>query len=223
MAAQPIPPLQPPKSEYTFERGFPGKEASQRARDDADYQRAVIAYRFWYPTISCEGIFNGPREMGLKDNQTIIMLFADPRHIVFTPNSDTPYASATLDLEEGPYVIEVPPGPMIGLADDHHQGWILDMGLPGPAGAKGGRHLILPPGYKGEPPAGYFAGRSLSNKVLVAIRSLPLKGDIKGAMQHIRAVRIYPLASASNPKLLNVMDVTDKSIDCTCLRWEDNI
>jgi hypothetical protein len=36
--------------QYTFERGYPTPETSQRARDDADFQRAVIAYRFWYPT-----------------------------------------------------------------------------------------------------------------------------------------------------------------------------
>ena len=29
------------------------------------------------------------------------------------------------------------------------------MGLPGPDAGKGGKHLILPPGYKGEVPAGY--------------------------------------------------------------------
>jgi len=223
MAAQPIPPLKPPKSEYPFERGFPTKEASQLARDDADYQRAVIAYRFWYPTVSCEGIFNGGREMGLADNQNIIMMFAGPRHVVFTPNSDTPYASATLDISDGPYVIEIPPGPMIGLANDHHQGWILDMGLPGPAAAKGGKHLIVPPAHNGEPRGGYFYGRSRSNKVLVAIRSLPLKGDVKGAMDHIRAVKIYSLRTAADPKLLKVVDISDRSIDCTCLRWENNI
>jgi hypothetical protein len=41
-----------------FHGGFPPADAAQKARDDADYQRAMIAYRFWYPTISCEGIFN---------------------------------------------------------------------------------------------------------------------------------------------------------------------
>jgi hypothetical protein len=210
------------RPQYTFEHNFPTSEAAQSARDDADFQRAVIAYRFWYPTISCEGIMNGARELGTKEG-TLALQETAPRHVCFTPNSDTPYGLCILDLKDGPYVIDIPPGAFIGLVNDHHQGWILDMGLPGPAGAKGGKHLVLPPGYKGEAPSGYFHGTSVSNKVMVAIRSLPPEGDVKAAMNGLRAVKIYPLASAANPKPLQVVDVTDRALDASCLRWEDNI
>jgi hypothetical protein len=209
--------------EAPFKGGFAPPDEAQKARDDADYQRAVTAYRFWYPTVSCEGIFNGCRERGINDNESIMILSAGPRQVAFTANSDTPYGAGALDVKDGPYVIELPPGPFIGLADDHHQGWILDMGLPGPAGARGGKHLILPPGYKGEVPAGYFVGKSASNKVLIALRSLPVKGDVKGAMDALSAVKIYPLATAANPQPLKFVDVTEKEMDGTCLRWEDNL
>src|SRR5262249_24574509 len=162
---------------------------------EADYQRAITAYRFWYPTVSCEGIFNGNRVKGIKDNESIIVLSAGPRQGAFTANSDTPYGAGCLDVKDGPYVVEMPPGNFIGLANDHHQGWILDMGLPGPAGNKGGKHLILPPDHKGEVPARYFAGKSASNKVLIAIRSLPANGDVKGALAALRSIKIYPLAT----------------------------
>src|SRR5262249_7964988 len=99
----------------------------------------------------------------------------------------------------------------------------LDMGLPGPDGGKGGKHLILPPGYKEEPPKGYFVGRSASNKVLIAVRSLPVKGDVKGAMDALRTIKIYPLATAANPNLMKFVDTSEKAMDCTCLRWEDNV
>jgi hypothetical protein len=154
-----------------FKGGFPTPDEAQKARDDADNQRAVTAYRFWYPTVSCEGFFNGNRELGVKDNEGIIIVATAPRHVFFTPNSDTPYGAGVLDLKDGPYVIEVPPGQFIGLVNDHHQGWILDMGLPGPAGPRGGKHLILPPGYKDKVPDGYYSGRSASNRVLVALRA----------------------------------------------------
>jgi hypothetical protein len=206
-----------------FKGGFPPPDEAQKARDDADYQRAVTAYRFWYPTVSCEGIFNGNRELGLKDNEDMSLMAAGPRQVVFTANSDTPYGAATLDVKDGPYVIELPAGPLIGLADDHNQGWILDMGLPGPDGGKGGKHLILPPGYKEEPPSGYFVGKSPSYKVLIAVRSLPVKGDVKAAMDALSTIKIYPLATAANPKLLKFVDASEKAMDCTCLRWEDNI
>jgi hypothetical protein len=61
-----------------------------------------------------------------------LLVMAQPRHVGFTLNSDTPYAGGILDLREsGPMVVELPPGPLVGLADDHHQRWITDMGLPG--------------------------------------------------------------------------------------------
>jgi hypothetical protein len=203
--------------------GFPAPEAAQKTRDDADYGRAVAAYRFWYPTVSCEGIFHGNREQGLQDSQGIPILSARPHHVGFTLNSDTPYAGGVLDLKGGPYVVELPPGPFIGLANDHHQRWIMDLGIPGPDEGKGGKHLILPPDFRDAVPEGYFVGRSSSYKVLVALRALPIKGDAKGAIDSMRAIRIYPLATAADPKPLPFADMTDKAMDSTPLRWESNL
>ena len=41
-------------SDYEFDRGFPTSQAAQQSRDDADFDRAVTAYRFWYPTVSVD-------------------------------------------------------------------------------------------------------------------------------------------------------------------------
>ncbi|MGH6643990.1 MAG: DUF1254 domain-containing protein, partial [Bradyrhizobium sp.] len=150
---------------YELVQGYPTPDTAQRAQDDADFQRAVTAYRFWYPAVSVEGIFNGNRAVGIQDNLAMGIAAAGPRQVGFTLNSDTPYGSAALDLSQGPIVIVVPPGPYIGLVDNHYQGWILDLGLPGPNEGRGGKHLILPPGYKGQVPAGYQVGRSSSFKV----------------------------------------------------------
>jgi hypothetical protein len=206
---------------YPFERGYPAGDSSQRARDDADLERALTAYRFWYPSVSNEGIFNGNREGGLNDNESALAAAVGPSAVAFTANSDTPYGAGVLDVKDGPWVIELPPGPFIGLVDDHHQGWILDMGLPGPDAGKGGKHLILPPGYEVKAPAGYHVGASASYKVLFAIRALPLKGDAKAALKALMTIRIYPLANPA--KLLKLVDASGQRMDSTCLRWEDNI
>jgi hypothetical protein len=204
--------------EAPFHGGFPPPDAAQKARNETDYQRAVTAYRFWYPTVSVEGIFNGNREQGINDNEAMPILASQPRHTGFTLNSDTPYGGGVLDLKAGPYVIELPPGPFIGLANDHNQGWILDVGLPGPDAGKGGKHLILPPRFKGEVPKGFFLGKSASYKVLVALRSLPVQGDMQAAISALRAVKIYPLSDET--KVLKFVDMTDKKMDSTPLRWE---
>lgn len=208
---------------YTFASGYPLADTSQRARDDADFQRAMIAYRFWYPTVSTEGIFDGARAAGIEDGKAISIAAAGPKQVAFTANSDTPYGFGVLDLTNGPIVIELPPGPLIGLVNNHHQGWVLDMGLPGPDAGKGGKHLVLPPGYQGEIPAAYHAGRSNSLKALVAIRAMPVAGDIAGAMEALRSIKIYPLSSAAKPQLLEYVDTSERAMDATLLRWEDNI
>lgn len=200
--------------------GFPSQKVIQESREEQDFNRAVTAYRFWYPTVSAEAIFNGNREIGIKDNQNIAILTTEPHHIGFTLNSDTPYAAAVLDLTKGPMVIELPPGPFVGLVNDHHQRWILDMGIPGADRGQGGKYIILPPDYKGKIPTGNFkTGNSSSYKALLALRAVPIKGD-EDAMTNLRAVKVYPLASLDNPQLLTFVDASKMKMDSTPLRWE---
>ncbi|TWB04447.1 DUF1254 domain-containing protein [Bradyrhizobium stylosanthis] len=204
---------------YSFERGYPSADTTKRARDDADMQRAITAYRFWYPTVSVEGIFNGNRELGLKDGEKMGIVAAGPQQVGFTLNSDTPYGSGVIDVSKGPIVIELPAGPYIGLVNDHNQGWVQDLGLPGPDAGKGGKHLVLPPDYKGKVPAGYHVGQSKSYKNLLAVRALPVGGDVNKAMDALRAIKIHPLGGNTN---VAIVDMTDQKLDASSLRWEDN-
>jgi hypothetical protein len=208
---------------YAFQHGYPTPEATRQSRDDADFQRAVTAYRFWYPTVSVEGIFNGNRVVGMLDGQTWGIAAAGPRQVGFTLNSDTPYGSGVLDLSKGPMVIELPPGAFIGLVDDHNQGWVQDMGLPGPDAGKGGKYLFLPPGYTGKVPTGYHVSHSNTFKNLFALRALPIGGDAQKALNALRTIKVYPLASAAQPQSLKVVDTTEKAMDSSSLKWEDNI
>ena len=121
-------------------------------------------------------------------------------------------------------VIDLPPGAYIGLVDDHHQRWVMDMGIPGPDQGRGGKHLVLGPDFDGDVPDGYYVGRSSSYKVLVALRALPVGGDQNKALDALRAVRIYPLpAAGADREPVEMVETTDRDIDSTCLRWEDNL
>ena len=55
----------PDAHSLAFERGFPTESGAQSGHGDAYFQAAVKAYRFWYFTLSVEGIFNGNREVGI--------------------------------------------------------------------------------------------------------------------------------------------------------------
>ena len=189
----------------------------------SDLERAITAYRFWFPTVSAEAIYDGNRNIGVKDNESFVALSAKPLHVGFTLNSDTPYAGGVLDLGSGPMVIEIPTGPFIALVNDHHQQWIVDMGIPGQDKGLGGKYLILPPHYKGVIPKGYAIGQSSSYKVLVAIRALPLGGDIDKAMHHLKSVKVYPLSSSTQPKPMKFIDANKMKMDSTPLKWETSL
>jgi hypothetical protein len=138
-------------------------------------------------------------------------------------NSDTPYAPLPLDVRDGPMVIELPPGPLICVAMDVNQRWIADMGLPGPDQGRGGRHVILPPGYDGDIPDGYYGGRSTSYRVLGGIRSLPVGGDVKAATERLTTVQVRPLHPSPGWTDPVWRDLTPEPQDTTPDRWEDNI
>src|SRR5262249_55530792 len=88
--------------------------------------------------------------------------------------------------------------------------WVTDMGLPGPDAGKGGKHVILPPDWKGEPPAGHHTGKSTTNRVFLIIRSLPIGGDIKAAIERIQTVKIQPLNPPADWKPPTWTNVTEK-------------
>jgi hypothetical protein len=209
---------------YEFTNGFPTERTAARVRDDQDYQRALQAYRFFYPTVSMEGTFQGTRDAGALDNKGALVLAGAPRHVLFTGNSDTPYMGGVFNLKEaGPMVVELPPGPFLGIVNDHHFGWVHDLGLPGEDAGKGGKHLILPPDYKGDVPTGYYVARSKTNLVLLAARALPPNGDMQAALAKQRTVKIYPLSQSARPSPYAFIDRSNDKIDITLLRWEDNI
>ena len=105
-------------------------------------------------------------EIAIADN------FADPKSLWLTANDTTIYGATNIDLgKDGPVVVEIPPGPIVGLIDDFWQKSISDVGLPGPDGDKGGKFLLLPPGYKGEvPQSGYHVLKAATNNFNAMVR-----------------------------------------------------
>ena len=140
--------MQTTNTAYTFERSFPSGDTASKAYDDSDLNTAITAYKFFYPTVSIIATWKGNVAAGLTTNKQFMIMEGSPKQIVFTPNSDTPYEGANIDLSNGPMVIELPPGPLMCVVNDMNQRYVMDMGLPGPDAGKGGKHIILPPGYK---------------------------------------------------------------------------
>jgi hypothetical protein len=148
-----------------FFDGLPTKETSQKVYENLDFLRGVEVFLNFMPATSLEAIRRGQIEMGATAANQIVILdqLMDSASLFLTGNAETVYASVILDLErDGAAVAEIPPGCGPGTVNDAFFRFVVDMGAPRPERGKGGKYLILPPGYEGEPRSGYFLARSPS-------------------------------------------------------------
>ena len=147
-----------------FDRGFLPEHGIKTLKDELVFQRAVQAYLWALPALNMYGMKEGSEKVFGK-GYNVLPIFKDrlnAKTLVTTPNSDVIYAMGYLDLkEDGPMVIEVPPG-LQGILDDFCQRpicsegeidgrvWCGDVGLartrprqgrqvPGPAAGLQGR------------------------------------------------------------------------------------
>jgi hypothetical protein len=197
-----------------FEKGFPTEETTKKLFDEMDYQRAVQAYLWAYPAVSFESIRIGAkRDLGVDLNDFVIAdNYADPKAVWLTANDTTIYSCVNVDLgKSGPLVVEVPPGAIVGMIDDFWQRSVIDVGLPGPDGPKGGKFLLLPPGYKGEvPQAGYHVVQATMNNHNIMVRGIVQNGDKDAAVANVKKFTVYPLSESSNPKPTKIVSMSGK-------------
>jgi hypothetical protein len=202
-----------------FKNGFPTEETARKLFDEIDYQRAVQAFLWAYPAVSFESIRVGAlRTLGADHNDFVIAdNFFDPKGVWLTANDTTIYGFVNVDLgKSGPIVVEIPPGAIVGIIDDFWQRSIADVGLPGPDGAKGGKFLHLPPGYKGDAPqTGYHVLQGTMNNYNVMVRGIVEKDDKDAAVQNVKRVKVYPLSASSSPTPNKFISGSGKVIDTT--------
>jgi hypothetical protein len=212
-----------PSDRYEFKGGYPTEQTVLEAYDSLDLNRAISTYRFFYPTVSGAAVFQGTAKAGVEVNKKFGYMDTQPRHVGYTLNSDTPYGAVLLDLKIGPMVIELPPGPLLGAALDINQRWIADMGIPGPDAGKGGKHLILPPGYKSQVPSRFHVGRATSLRVVGGMRSLPEKGDVAGAVERLKSIKVYPLKKPAGWTDPTWFDMTPQPQDTSPHSFEESL
>jgi hypothetical protein len=147
---------------------------------------------------------------------------ADWKNQTLTPNPDAIYFMTFFNTKDvGPVVIEVPPAEGGSLAANIDDIWQAALEDAGPAGAdegKGGKYLVLPPDYSGQPPAGYFALPSQTYGGYALFRSnLPSRtdADFAKSVAYAKQLKIYPLASATNPPPTVFTDVMEILYDST--------
>ena len=161
--------------ELEFTSGYPTAATASKLYDELDFQRAVQAYLWALPMASYGAMADAHKTLGADDHTVVIAdKLAEPRQLALTANRDTVYMSGVLDLREGPMVMELPPG-LLGTMNNIWQQPLVDLGGPfSPEQNRGGKFLILPPGYDGQlPEIHHHIVRSDSNIVVFYLRGIP--------------------------------------------------
>ena len=183
-----------------FFDGFPDDASVEKIYDNLDFQRAVQAYLLALPAVNMAGLREGLLQLG-PPNTTIPTFdtMMDSRSLFLTANANTAYTWVWINLKDGPLVAEVPPM-VLGMIDDFWFRYVTDIGIVGPDKGKGGKYLLLPPGYEGDVPQGYIVVRVPTYESILVWRNFPVKGDIKPAIESLKKLtRIYPLAQTGKP------------------------
>jgi hypothetical protein len=195
-----------------FDDGIPALETAERLFDHLDFIRGVEAFLSCVPAASLEAMHQGMREVGLDACHKIAMAdrLLDSNPLFLTGNTDTVYASAILDLDrDGPTVVEIPPGCGPGTVNDAWFRFVVDMGAPGPDRGAGGSYLIVPNGYDGELPDGYFVATSPSSINWLILRGFLVDGKADTAAAMFRdGLRVYPLAAQGSPPAMEFVTMS---------------
>ncbi len=180
--------------------GFPDKATAEKLWDNLDYQRAVQAYLLAIPAVGQVLDRNASNTLG-PVNQTVPIWeeLVDSRTLGLTFNDNTVYTWTWVNLKDGPLVVELPPM-VLGAMNDIWFLWVSDWGITGPDKGKGGKYLLLPPGYEGEVPEGYFVVHSPTYNLWLPYRIYLKDGSPKaGIEQTKKTLKIYPLADKDKP------------------------
>jgi len=191
----------------------------------AVHRRAVEAAIWAMPAVNYELMF---REMARKLDGGFNQVLYWPRLLdwknqTLTPNPDVIYLMPFFNTKDvGPMVLEIPPaddGLFNGSVMDYWQAAIEDIGPGGVDKGKGGKYVILPPGYDStKVPAGYIPLPSDTYQGYALVRSVLESGsdeDVAKAVKYARRMKLYPLAKAPNPPETVFVDASGVLFDST--------
>lgn len=204
-----------------FEQNRPTAKTAKTLQEELIFQRATQTYLWAMPLLNTMGMRDGFAQSYTPTYNTMAIWEKrlDAKTRITTPNSDLIYGMVFVNLADtGPLVFEAPPK-LQGILLDMWQRPIPvdggqffgDLGLPGPDGGAGGKFLILPPGYTGSVPEGYYVYRSGTNNVFIFLRSFYQSLDnIQPAVDVLKQSVLYPLGKKDSAAKMQFHDASGK-------------
>jgi hypothetical protein len=187
-------------------------------------RRAVEAVIWGMPAVNTDLMYQAMvRETKGAFNQIVYWSrLPDWKNQTLTPNPDAIYLMPFFNMKDvGPVVLEIPPaddGSITGNIVDVWQAALEDVGPAGVDKGKGGKILVLPPGYKDKAPDGYIALPSETYRGYALLRSILRGGsdaDVAKAVAYGRRVKLYPLSQVANPPPTIFVDAINVVFDST--------
>ena len=198
-----------------FFDGVPTDATVATVYDNLDRMRGTQVFLDNVGAVSMYAVRKGLADAGSQGANKIALFedLLDSQTLVVTANTSTLYAYTFTDLaKDGPTVIEVPPG-MLGFLNDAWQRFAGNMGVTGPDKGKGGKYLVVPPGYTGDIPDGYFLLKPPTNRNFMFLRG-SIKDGLKPAVENITSkLRVYPLKDAANPAATEFVNMSNKAFN----------
>ena len=206
----------------------PAKQSDPSSFEDLERQvlqhRAIEALIWGMPAVNRDLMYQAMlRETKGRDNQILYWSrLLDWKNQTLTPNTEVIYLTPHFDTKEvGPVVMEIPPaegGAIVGTIMDAWQMPLEDVGPAGADKGKGGKYLILPPGYKAKVPNEYIALPSQTYKGYALLRSIRQSGsdaDLAKAVEYGKRIKIYPMSQADKPSPTTYVDAAGLLYDAT--------
>src|SRR4029453_16283306 len=204
-------------------RASTGLTPAQLARN-AMRRRALEAVIWGMPAVNTDLMYQAmAREVKGSWNQIVYWSrLLDWKNQTPPPNPDAIFLMPFFDtVQAGPMVIEIPPadeGSITGSIMDCWQTPLEDVGPAGIDKGKGGKYLILPPGYSGKLPDGFIALQSQTYQGYALLRSIPRSGsdaDFAKAVAYGKRIAFYPFSAAAKPPATTYLDAGDVVFDAT--------
>jgi len=184
-----------------FEGDYVTEKTAEKLREELKFQAAVQTYLWSFPIANVISLRDGLRAVGIGN--TTIPIYEDyltPKTVVPTGNQSTIYAYNVLTLGDEPMVLNVIPD-VVGFIGDAWQRPQGDLGRPGPDKGKGGKFLLVPPGYEGElPETGYYVVPCATHNIFWLVRSFVKDGDTQATVRALKGTKIYPLSNPDAPQ-----------------------
>ncbi|NNK58686.1 MAG: DUF1254 domain-containing protein, partial [Desulfofustis sp.] len=178
--------------EFELDHSFPAVGEADKIFDLMDHQRASQLYLWGIPLVGMTRWYEAYKENYSQYgyNKLVSVTRFNERRGILTANETTDYFFGFSNTRNAPVILEIPPGLFVGMIVDMWQQSPSDVGLFGPNGGNGGKHVILGPNTPSEmmpePDDGQIFHHIDTDRVFFVLRAIGTPEEVKDLSGKLR-------------------------------------